>query len=119
MKLFQQNIAPFGVTESEEAVSVITLDNGQISCQILTYGAAIPSLAVPDRDGNAVDVVLGYDTLREYETQDVKYMIPYIHHTTVVDLSCDKQGCLPGVPLVRLRGYSCRTGLNFAFFVKR
>lgn len=70
MKLFQPNIAPFGVTKSGEAVSAITLDNGQISCQILTYGATIRSLSVPDRDGNAVDVVLGYDTLREYETQD-------------------------------------------------
>lgn len=64
------NIAPFGTTQSGEEVSVITLENGQLSCEILTYGATLRSLLVPDRNGRTVDVVLGYDTLREYETRD-------------------------------------------------
>ena len=58
-------VVPFGTTPSGEAVSQITLGNADISCQIITYGAALRTLLVPDRDGKPVDVVLGYDTLQE------------------------------------------------------
>lgn len=63
-------ITPFGNTHSGESVFLIELDNGVISCKIITYGATIQSLTVPDRNGNPVDVVLGYDTLEEYLTHD-------------------------------------------------
>ncbi len=61
---------PFGATSGGEAVELLTLDNGLLSCQILTFGAALRSMYVPDRTGRPVDVVLGYDTLGEYETRD-------------------------------------------------
>ena len=70
MRTFQSNIVPFGTTAAGESVFAIMLDNGILSCRILTYGATLQSLFVPDRNGNPIDVVLGYDTLREYETQD-------------------------------------------------
>ncbi len=57
---------PFGVTKKGEEVRELTLDNGTISCKIITFGAAVRTLTVPGR-GGAVDVVLGYDTLAEYE----------------------------------------------------
>ena len=60
------SICPFGTTPDGEPVSVISLDNDKISCKVLTYGATLHSLCVPDRNGVPVDVVLGYDTLREY-----------------------------------------------------
>ena len=63
-------ISPFGVTPDGEVVSAITLDNGILSCKVLTYGATLQSLFVPDKNGNPVDVVLGYDTLREYMEND-------------------------------------------------
>ena len=66
-------IAPFGVTAKGEEVSQITLNNGVLSCQVLTYGAILRTLYVPDREGNPIDVVLGYDTLKEYE-QDTTYL---------------------------------------------
>ena len=44
----------------------IHLHNNLLSCDILTYGATLQSLVVPDRDGQPVDVLLGYDTLDEY-----------------------------------------------------
>lgn len=59
------NIKPFGTAPGGEPVFLIQLNNG-ISCEIITYGAAIRSLNVPDRNGDPVDVVLGYDTLEEY-----------------------------------------------------
>ena len=37
------------------------------SLTVLDYGATIQSLCVPDREGNLVDVVLGYDTEEEYK----------------------------------------------------
>lgn len=59
----------FGCTPSGERVDQIILDNGSVVCKVITFGAAIRTLCVPDRNGRAVDVVLGYDTLGEYETQ--------------------------------------------------
>lgn len=63
-------ITPFGITPGGEPVSQIELDNGEISCQILTFGATLRSLTVPDRNGDPVDVLLGYDTLEEYMAHD-------------------------------------------------
>lgn len=64
------NRIPFGVTPSGEAVELLRLRAGQLSCAILTFGATLQSLTVPSRDGTPVDVVLGYDTLEEYADQD-------------------------------------------------
>ena len=54
-------------------VDKLTLRDGAFSCEIITYGGAVRSLVVPDRDGNPVDVVLGFDTLEDYRAQD-KYI---------------------------------------------
>lgn len=63
-------ITPFGTAPSGEPVFLIKLDNRVLSCEIITFGAAIRSLNVPDRNGTPVDVVLGYDTLEEYIRHD-------------------------------------------------
>ena len=63
------NVKPFGIAPSGEPVSLIQLCHGSLSCELITFGATIRSLTVPDRDGNGVDVVLGYDTLEEYIRQ--------------------------------------------------
>lgn len=60
---------PFGTAPNGEPVSLITLQNGILSCQILTYGATVRSLYVPDKSGVPTDIVLGYDTLEEYASQ--------------------------------------------------
>ena len=64
------NIQHFGVTAKGEDVSVITLSSSAVSCKILSFGASLQSLMVPDRNGQPLDIVLGYDSLNEYETQD-------------------------------------------------
>src|SRR5690606_31594053 len=59
---------PFGTLKSGQAVELITLDNGKgLRAGILTYGGILATLEVPDRDGKSADVVLGFDTLAEYE----------------------------------------------------
>ena len=50
---------PFGATPAGEPVELLGLDNGTLRCQILTLGAALQTLEVPDGHGNRVDVVLG------------------------------------------------------------
>jgi len=57
----------FGVTSDGVDVELITLDNGILSCGIITYGAVLQSLRVPDRSGKLRDVVLGYDKIEDYE----------------------------------------------------
>lgn len=62
------SVLPFGTAPTGEPVSLITLENESLSCQLITYGAAVRALFVPDRNDSPVDVVLGYDSLDEYTT---------------------------------------------------
>jgi len=48
------------------AVEIYALRNGKIEAAITTYGGIVVSLRVPDRKGNMDDVVLGYDSLSQY-----------------------------------------------------
>lgn len=44
---------------------ILTNENG-LKAEVLDYGVTIRAIVVPDKNGNPVDVVLGYDTLEEY-----------------------------------------------------
>jgi aldose 1-epimerase len=58
----------FGTTKGGQAVALFTLTNARgHEVRISTLGGTIVSLTVPDRDGTPGDVVLGFDTLRDYE----------------------------------------------------
>ncbi|MGN0652391.1 MAG: aldose epimerase family protein [Gemmiger sp.] len=57
----------FGKTTDGRDVREAVLSNQQIEVHILSYGAVIHRLLVPDRKGSRVDVVLGYDTVQDYE----------------------------------------------------
>lgn len=60
--------APFGTTKDGKAVAAYTLTNAKgASAKIITYGAVLTRLQMPDRDGKLGDVVLGLDSLRPYE----------------------------------------------------
>ncbi len=63
----------FGQTAAGEAVERIWLESGRLRAAILTYGGALAALEVPDKSGRPTDVVLGFDTLEDYEHQD-KYI---------------------------------------------
>ena len=57
----------FGTTPEGVPVERYVLTNAHgLRATIITYGAAIVSLSVPDRDGRMADVVLGYDSLPQY-----------------------------------------------------
>jgi len=58
----------FGKTADGKAVEIFTLTNaGGAKARIMTYGATLVSLEVPGKDGKTADVVLGFDSLAEYE----------------------------------------------------
>lgn len=57
----------FGQTKEGVAVEQYTLTNGHgMIAKVITYGATLTDLIVPDRDGKPGDVVLGYDKLQPY-----------------------------------------------------
>ena len=62
-------IERFGSTAAGEPVHLITLEGGGLRCRILSYGGALVSLEVPDKTGKPVDVLLGFDTVADYEQQ--------------------------------------------------
>jgi len=60
--------APFGNTKDGKAVEIYTLANTRGSeATIITYGGAVVSLKVPDKKGELGDVVLGFDSIADYE----------------------------------------------------
>lgn len=46
------------------------ITNGVISIDVLTFGAIIQSLKVPDKNGKLTDIALGYNTVEEYVEDD-------------------------------------------------
>ncbi len=69
--------APFGVLRDGRAVERLTLTHGALCAHILTFGARLQALRVPDRAGRGGDVVLGYDELAGYEAD------PHYHGATI------------------------------------
>lgn len=58
----------FGTTRDKVGVTKFTLANKNgMSVSLLDYGATVQSILVPDKNGKTADVVLGYDTITEYE----------------------------------------------------
>src|SRR6185295_8473830 len=61
----------FGRTPDGEKVESYELTNANgLEARIITYGAAVVSLRVPDRDGKIADVVLGFETMDGYAKGD-------------------------------------------------
>jgi aldose 1-epimerase len=59
--------AVFGTLPDGRTVEEVTLTNGRgITARILSWGALLRTLAVPDRAGRPADVVLGYNDLAGY-----------------------------------------------------
>jgi aldose 1-epimerase len=59
--------APFGTLADGRSVEAVTLTNNSgVSARVITYGATLQSLMVPDASGRVADVVLGYADLESY-----------------------------------------------------
>ena len=57
----------FGKTNDGTAVDLYTLTNSRgMTVKIITYGAIVTHIVVPDRGGKTGDVILGFDNLAQY-----------------------------------------------------
>jgi aldose 1-epimerase len=62
--------ASFGTTADGRSVDSYTMTNAQgAQARVITYGGILTQLLVPDRDGKLGDVVLGFETLEQYEQE--------------------------------------------------
>jgi len=65
---------PFGKTKGGEAVELYTLKSSKgLVAKIMTRGATLVQLHVPDKDGKVEDVILGWDNVTGYESEDNQY----------------------------------------------
>ena len=62
-----RQIVPFGAAQDGRPVEKILLRRGRLEAEVMTLGAAVLSLRVPDREGRPVDVVLGWNCPAAYE----------------------------------------------------
>jgi len=69
---------PFGVTRSGESVTQYILSSPSgFSVTVLDYGCIIKDIVVPAKNG-PVDVVLGHDTIQEYEDDTDTYFGAFV-----------------------------------------
>ncbi|PSS33706.1 Aldose 1-epimerase [Actinidia chinensis var. chinensis] len=54
------------VSESKPEVGIYELKRGDFSLKLTNWGASIISLVLPDKYGKLADVVLGYDSVKDY-----------------------------------------------------
>jgi aldose 1-epimerase len=65
---------PFGKTKDGVAVHQITLTNANgVIARLITRGATLTEMHVPDREGKLADVVLGFDDVAGYESARNQY----------------------------------------------
>ena len=63
----EANRSTFGTLPDGRAVAAVTLTNRQgMSARVIALGASIQSVILPDRNGKAADIAIGYDTLDGY-----------------------------------------------------
>ncbi|KAG7954839.1 hypothetical protein I3843_11G040800 [Carya illinoinensis] len=60
-------------SESNEEVGVYELKRGDFSVKLTNYGAVVISVILPDKNGKLDDVVLGYDSVKEYKNDSTHF----------------------------------------------
>jgi aldose 1-epimerase len=64
----------FGTTTAGDDVELYTLRNETgLMARVMTYGATLVELHVPDAGGTSDDVILGFDDVAGYESSDNQY----------------------------------------------
>jgi aldose 1-epimerase len=60
---------PFGTHKGKEVLLFTLQNNKNMTVKITNYGGIITSIVTPDKSGKLADVVLGFNTLKEYEAE--------------------------------------------------
>lgn len=67
-------ISEFGkFTNGDVATSIILTNKNNMQARLTNFGAILINLFVPDKNGKLDDVVLGFDSLEKYVTNDICY----------------------------------------------
>jgi aldose 1-epimerase len=66
--------AAWDTTPSGQPVDVYTLGDKDLTVKVITYGAHVTSIEVPDRHGVKADVVLGFNNLAGYKAAQSTYI---------------------------------------------
>ncbi|MBQ2916804.1 MAG: galactose mutarotase [Clostridia bacterium] len=66
-------ISDFGIFENKNVKMFTITNSNNTTAKLTNFGALLISLFVPDKNGKSDDVVLGFDTLEKYFTNDVCY----------------------------------------------
>ncbi len=85
----------FGTTRSGREVKQFTLSNkNSCRCSLISYGATVRELIVPDRQGNLSDIVLGFDDLSGYDSPQNPYFGATVgrHANRIEDASFTLEG---------------------------
>ena len=70
MQVLKIDKIQFGETmDGTDVDQFILTNNSGMEIRIITYGGIITSWTAPDKNGNYKDIVLGYNTLAEYEAE--------------------------------------------------
>ena len=70
MQVLKIDKIQFGETmDGTDVDQFILSNNNGMEIRIITYGGVITSWTAPDKNGNYKDIVLGYNTLAEYEAE--------------------------------------------------
>ncbi len=65
---------PFGTSKGGQAVEIYTLTNDTgLVAKVMTRGATLVELHVPDNNGNSADVIHGFDDVTGYESDANQY----------------------------------------------
>eukprot|EP00055_Hartaetosiga_balthica_P007350 m.25135 g.25135 ORF g.25135 m.25135 type:complete len:359 (+) comp5730_c0_seq1:59-1135(+) len=67
----------FGTVDGT-VVRLFTIKNGSMEVDVITYGGIISSIRVPDEHGLLSDVVLGYETVEDYQEKTGPYFGAFI-----------------------------------------
>lgn len=60
--------AEFGKSQDGEPVELYTLSNKNgAKAKVMTYGATLTELWMPDKQGNSANIILGFDNVKQYE----------------------------------------------------
>ncbi|KAM3253109.1 hypothetical protein T459_06968 [Capsicum annuum] len=61
------------ISVTEQDIGVYEIKKGDFSVKVTNYGARIISVFLPDKHGEVGDVVLGYDTIEEYQNDTTSF----------------------------------------------
>lgn len=85
MDIKQQN---FGRTLNGRNPHLFILSNDFMEVSLTNFGGIVSNLKTPDRNGNLTNIVLGFDSVEEYQSEQYLENCPYFG--TIIGRVCNR-----------------------------